>query len=80
MTSSTLGETRRVSTLRGGSMTVLINSIKEKLLALPDQTVVYPGHGPIISMGNEKSSQPAPYQDVGDFRLSLLLTTTQSHN
>jgi len=55
LTSSTLGETRRVSTLRGGSMTVLINSIKEKLLALPDQTVVYPGHGPITSIGKEKA-------------------------
>lgn len=38
----------------GGSMAQLIKGIKEKLLALPDETVVYPGHGPITKIAREK--------------------------
>jgi len=38
----------------GGSMTSLISAIKQKLLTLPDETVVYPGHGPATSIGREK--------------------------
>jgi len=41
-----------------GSMTELINGIKEKLLTLPDQTKVYPGHGPTTSIANEKKHNP----------------------
>jgi glyoxylase-like metal-dependent hydrolase (beta-lactamase superfamily II) len=40
----------------GGSMTVLINSIKKKLLPLPDQTIVYPGHGPVTTIETERSN------------------------
>lgn len=32
----------------------LINSIKEKLLVLADDTVIYPGHGPTSTIGHEK--------------------------
>jgi glyoxylase-like metal-dependent hydrolase (beta-lactamase superfamily II) len=39
----------------GGSMSQLIKSIKEKLLILPDETVVYPGHGPITTIAQEKA-------------------------
>ena len=42
----------------GGSMTVLIENIKKKLLPLPDQTIVYPGHGPVTTIGTERSSNP----------------------
>lgn len=42
----------------GGSMTQLIHSIKQKLLPLPDQAIVYPGHGPITTIGTERSSNP----------------------
>ena len=39
----------------GGSMSQLIKSIKEKLCVLPDETVVYPGHGPITTIAQEKA-------------------------
>jgi len=42
----------------GGSATQLIKSIKEKLCLLPDETVVYPGHGPITTIAQEKTNNP----------------------
>jgi glyoxylase-like metal-dependent hydrolase (beta-lactamase superfamily II) len=36
----------------------LIEAIQEKLLKLPDETVVYPGHGPKSTIGNEKEENP----------------------
>ena len=42
----------------GGSMEELINSIKTKLLTLPDETKVYPGHGPITTIASEKTHNP----------------------
>lgn len=42
----------------GGNMTKLIKSIKEKLLTLPDETIVYPGHGPKTTMGRERTHNP----------------------
>jgi hydroxyacylglutathione hydrolase len=44
--------------LPGGSMEVLMQSIEERLLTLPDVTVVYPGHGPRTTIGNERTSNP----------------------
>jgi hydroxyacylglutathione hydrolase len=44
--------------LPGGNYTTLINSIKEKLLSLDDETVVYPGHGPSTSIGRERARNP----------------------
>lgn len=44
--------------LAGGSHELLIRSIKERLLTLPSQTVVYPGHGPATSIGAEARSNP----------------------
>lgn len=41
-----------------GSMEVLQNSIREKLYSLPDDTEVYPGHGPSTTIGHEKKSNP----------------------
>jgi hydroxyacylglutathione hydrolase len=38
----------------GGNFDTIINSIKEKLLILPDDTIVYPGHGPSTSIIKEK--------------------------
>jgi len=36
----------------------IMHSLKEKLLALPDDFIVYPGHGPITTIGEEKRSNP----------------------
>ncbi|MEM6822606.1 MAG: MBL fold metallo-hydrolase [Verrucomicrobiota bacterium] len=44
--------------LPGGDLDVLMNSIHEKLLKLPEATVVYPGHGPSTTLGNEKRTNP----------------------
>ncbi len=44
--------------LPGGSHESLIKSIKSKLLSLPDDTTVYPGHGPETSIGIEKVYNP----------------------
>ncbi len=37
-----------------GSMGTLVRSIKEKLFVLPDETLVYPGHGDSTTIGHEK--------------------------
>ncbi|MHC4461451.1 MAG: MBL fold metallo-hydrolase [Planctomycetota bacterium] len=42
----------------GGNMEQLIKSIKEKLFTLPDETAVYPGHGPVTTIAQEKKSNP----------------------
>ena len=42
----------------GGNMTQLIKSIKEKLCILPDETTVYPGHGPVTTIAQEKQNNP----------------------
>ena len=44
--------------LHGGDMQTLLNSINEQLLSLPDETVVYSGHGPETTVGAERSSNP----------------------
>lgn len=42
----------------GSSYEMLISSIKGKLLKLPDETVVYPGHGEKTSVGRERRWNP----------------------
>ncbi|HPC97989.1 MAG TPA: MBL fold metallo-hydrolase [Bacteroidales bacterium] len=44
--------------LPGGNYETLIRSIKEKILSLPPETVIYPGHGPSSSVGREIESNP----------------------
>jgi hydroxyacylglutathione hydrolase len=44
--------------LPGGSMEILMQSIEERLLTLPDETRVYPGHGPATTIGNERVHNP----------------------
>ena len=44
--------------LPGGDFETLLNSIRTKLFTLPDQTVVYCGHGPETSIGHEKKYNP----------------------
>ena len=44
--------------LPGGSMEVLMRSIEGRLLTLPDETAVYPGHGPATTIGEERAHNP----------------------
>lgn len=44
--------------LQGGNMSQLLQGIKEKLLPLPDNTIVYPGHGEATTIGIERESNP----------------------
>ena len=44
--------------LPGGSFSVLEKSIRRELLTLPEDVLVYPGHGPRTTVGNEKRSNP----------------------
>lgn len=42
----------------GGSYSELINSIKTKILPLPDEVYLLPGHGPATNVGNERANNP----------------------
>jgi len=44
--------------LPGGDYETLMNSINEKLMVLPDETVVCSGHGPVTTIGRERASNP----------------------
>jgi hydroxyacylglutathione hydrolase len=44
--------------MAGGDHASLIRSIREKLLPLPAETMVYPGHGPTTTIGDEKEYNP----------------------
>ncbi len=44
--------------LPGGSFQKIIRSLHDKVLALPDDTVVVPGHGPKTSIGDERETNP----------------------
>lgn len=46
------------SDFAGGDHDLLIKGIREKLLVLPDTTVVYSGHGPSTTIGKEKRDNP----------------------
>ena len=44
--------------LPGGSYSQIMNSLQTKLMVLPDDTVVYPGHGPDTTIGAERRANP----------------------
>lgn len=44
--------------LPGGSQKQLEQSIREKIMTLPDETVVLPGHGPHTTVGQERADNP----------------------
>lgn len=44
--------------LPGGDFNVLSKSIKTQVYTLPEDTTIYPGHGPSTSVAHEKSSNP----------------------
>ena len=44
--------------LPGGDLDTLVHSIRERLFRLDDETIVYPGHGPETTIGDEKLGNP----------------------
>ena len=48
----------------GGDHATLLRSIRETLFKLPPETVVYPGHGPATTIGDELKNNPF----CGEFR------------
>jgi len=44
--------------LPGGNPRQILRSIEDKLLGLPEETVVVPGHGPNTTIGREKERNP----------------------
>ncbi|MDH3497083.1 MAG: MBL fold metallo-hydrolase [Gemmatimonadota bacterium] len=44
--------------LPGGDSETLLTSIRDQLLTLPDETVLYPGHGPETTVGRERRTNP----------------------
>jgi hydroxyacylglutathione hydrolase len=46
------------SDLPGGNFQTLMKSIREHVLTLPDETVLYSGHGPATTVGHERASNP----------------------
>jgi glyoxylase-like metal-dependent hydrolase (beta-lactamase superfamily II) len=44
--------------LPGGDLKTLIHSIRERLFKLDDETIIYPGHGPETTVGDQKLANP----------------------
>src|SRR5207244_827911 len=44
--------------LPGGSFRKIMRSLHDRVLALPDETLVVPGHGPLTTIGQERQSNP----------------------
>jgi len=42
----------------GGDLKLLLKGIHEQILSLPDETILYPGHGPATTVGEERRSNP----------------------
>lgn len=46
------------SDLPTGNFRILLDNVRNKILTLPVNTIIYPGHGPETSVGNEKTNNP----------------------
>jgi hydroxyacylglutathione hydrolase len=44
--------------LWGGSLEQIMDSLRSKLMHLPDETIVHPGHGPMTTIGHERELNP----------------------
>jgi glyoxylase-like metal-dependent hydrolase (beta-lactamase superfamily II) len=44
--------------LPGGSFRKIMNSLHHRVLALPDETIVIPGHGPLTTIAEERATNP----------------------
>jgi hydroxyacylglutathione hydrolase len=51
--------------LPGGDFAQLMRSIRQQILTLPDESVLYPGHGPETTVGHERASNPFLAGDYG---------------
>jgi len=51
--------------LPGGSFKKIMTSLLNDVMALPDETVVVPGHGPVTSIGEERETNPFIVGKVG---------------
>ena len=56
--------------LPGGDLDTLMASIERELLPLPDATIVYSGHGPTTTIGDERRANPFLTRATGAFRFS----------
>jgi glyoxylase-like metal-dependent hydrolase (beta-lactamase superfamily II) len=52
--------------LPGGDHMALMVSIRDRLLILPDETIVHPGHGPATTIGRERAGNPFLRPHQGD--------------
>ncbi|MFH0749040.1 MAG: MBL fold metallo-hydrolase [Candidatus Bathyarchaeota archaeon] len=55
-----------ITDIPGASLEELMNSIRSKLLKLPDFLRIYPGHGDTSTIGEEKRSNPFLREDLGE--------------
>jgi len=46
------------SDLPGGDQAILERSLRERLMVLPDNLIIYPGHGPASTIGEERKNNP----------------------
>ncbi|HQU13698.1 MAG TPA: MBL fold metallo-hydrolase, partial [Thermodesulfobacteriota bacterium] len=44
--------------LPGGSLDELLRAVREKIFTLPGKTILFPGHGPATTVGDEKRGNP----------------------
>jgi len=44
--------------LPGGSLDDLLRAVREKIFTLPGETILFPGHGPATTVGDEKRGNP----------------------
>jgi glyoxylase-like metal-dependent hydrolase (beta-lactamase superfamily II) len=44
--------------LPGGSLDELLRAVREKIFTLPEETILFPGHGPATTVGDEKRGNP----------------------
>ena len=51
--------------LPGGDLETLMSSIRQRILTLPDETVLYPGHGPETTVGHERATNPYLVPNLG---------------
>ncbi|MFN0152326.1 MAG: MBL fold metallo-hydrolase [bacterium] len=54
--------------LPGGSLAILLRSIREKILALPDETAVLSGHGEATTVGRERIENPFLSEGIARFQ------------